>query len=407
MKQLWMLAWRNLWRNSRRTLITALAIGLSVAMMSFTIAITQGMISRIVRTATEAELGDAQLHAAEYVKARQATALISDLKARRAKLKAAPGVRAVSARVHGLGLLAIGDRVQGVKLIGVDPRDEQTVTAWSKRLGGGQYLSGPDQIMLGAKLAQKLDVELGAKLVLTVANIHTGESTSALVELVAILSTGSQAIDQGVAVMELEQASRFLGLDDQAHEIALRLDAPSDDRDALERAIKPLQAMLGPDITARPWHAINRMAASALALMDKWLGIFVFIIFGIIAFGIVNTISMSLAERTHEFGVMRALGTSRLRMIALIMLEALCLGLVGAGPGAALGLGLSYALAQGGISLISTSAYGISFIEPLVPEPDLLWTLRTALLFAALTMLTSVVGALRVARLNPASALRQ
>lgn len=404
MKLLWMLAWRNLWRNRRRTLITALAIGLSVAMMSFTIALTQGMISRIVRTATESELGDAQIHSSAYVKTREETALIGDLQARRAKIKATRGVRAVSARIHGLGLLAIGDRVQGVKLIGVNPADEQTVTTWSKRLGGGKYLSGPDQIMLGHKVAQKLDVEVGAKLVLTTANIHTGESTSALVELVAILSTGSQAIDQGVAVMEIDQAARFLGLKDQAHELALRLDVPNDDRAALERALGPLHE---PGLSVRPWQEINKMAASALALMDKWLGIFVFIIFGIIAFGIVNTLSMSLAERTHEFGVMRALGTSRIRMIALILLEALCLGLVGALPGAVLGLGLSYALARSGISLISTSAYGISFIEPLVPEPDLLWTLRTALLFAALTMLTSVVGALRVARLNPATALRQ
>lgn len=403
MKMLWLLAWRNLWRSKRRTIITASAIGLSVMMMSFSIALTDGMVARLVRTATRSQVGDAQLQSLAYAQTGEETQTLDALPARLKAAQAVPQVEAASARVVGLGLIAIGDRAQGAKLLGVDPKQEQRVTSWQDQQLQGRYIQAPGELMLGAKLAQRLDVQVDSKVVLTTANVHTGESSAELMRVVGVLSSGSAELDQSAAILELGQAQRMLGLEGQAHEIALRLNVPSADRDAIVAALKPLNA---PQLSVRPWHDINKMIASVLGLMDKWLGIVVFLIFGIIAFGIVNTLSMSLAERTHEFGVMRALGTARGRLVALLLLEAFILGLVGALPGAALGLGLSYGLSMSGISLVSTSAYGVSFVEPLYPIPNILWTLRTALLFATLTMLTGVVGALRVAKMDPVLAMR-
>lgn len=400
---IFVLAWRNLWRNRRRTIITASALALGVAAMAVMLALMDGLIVKMVSTVTNSNIADAQLHAPDYRETLDETLTLEGGQALLERARATEGVEAASGRVITLGLAAIGDRSRGVQLIGVDPEHERRVTNWQERLARGEYLAEPNDVILGVKLAEKLDVEVGSKLVITAANVHTGESTADLFRVRGLLFSGNVVLDEQAAIVTLPQAQEMAGLEDALHEVALRVDAPATDRAAIEAVIAPLD---GEDVEAVPWHEIGRMVAETLRLNEAWLDIAIYMLFIILAFGIVNTISMSLLERMHEFGVMRAIGTSPWSLGGLIVVEAAFLGLAGALPGALLGIGFSYWLGSTGIDFSGTTMYGMAIVEPIYPIPNIPGALRVALIFSALTTLTSIYSAVRAARVEPVEAMR-
>ena len=141
-------------------------------------------------------------------------------------------------------------------------------------------------------------------------------------------------------------------------------------------------------------------------LGDGAIGVFVGVIFFVIAFGIINTITMSMAERWHEMGLLRALGTTPWQLATMVLSEAFWLGLVGAIPGALAGWLLAIALQPIGIPLGEQTEFIVTFHEPVRPHPDLLASLLYAIIFTALTVLVSAMSAWRVSRIDPIEAMR-
>ena len=132
----------------------------------------------------------------------------------------------------------------------------------------------------------------------------------------------------------------------------------------------------------------------------------VVVLFMILAFGLINTISMSLLERMREFGVMRSLGTSGSMLAKLIVTEAAFLGFIGAVPGIVCGLLISQLLVTYGLDFAGTTAYGMEFREPIYGQLDIPGTVRVAVMFVILTTLVSLFTAIRAARLEPVEAMR-
>ncbi len=401
---IWAMAWRSIWRNGRRTLITAAALALGVAMMSGMFALTDGMVDRMVRIVTDSRLGEAQIHAEGYRETKDETLLISDTTAVLERIEENNKISMAAPRVWGEGILAIADRSTGIALAGIVPKVESQLTNWQSRLLEGEYLNGPNQVMLGHELAKRLDVSLGAKMVMTVANIETGEPTTELVRLKGILQTGDAELDRQTAIVDLAMAQRMLGIVDKVHEIALRVDVEDrGDEVAIAQVIDPLRT---DGLEVQPWHQINKMIAQMHRMMDTWMNAIVYFVFLIISFGVVNTISMSLLERQREFGVMRALGTSGVKLAGQVVVESFWLGMVGAVPGVLLGLGLSWLSAEYGYDFSGTTAYGMSFNEPIYGTINVVGTLRVAFIFTFLTTLVSVFSAFRAARIDPVEAMR-
>lgn len=401
---IWKMAWRNVWRNKRRTLITASTLMIGVAVMSAMFSLVTGMNNRVVRNVTQSRIGEAQIHHANYRETQDEKLVIEGTDKVLEKARSTDKVKTATPRTIGLGMLAIGDRSRGVTLLGIDPVNEQKTTNWGERLVKGEYIDAPGQIMLGAYQAEKMEVELGAKMVLTVANVYTGEATTELVRVKGLLATGDVSIDRQSALVHIDMAQRMMGTNGKAHEIAMRLDVNSDNREEIAAVIEPLK---GEGLAVEPWQDINLMIAEMQRITATFTDVMIFALFFILSFGIINTLSMSLLERMKEFGVMRALGTSGKSLAGQITAEALYIGLIGAVPGVLLGLLFSYLLATYGFSLGETTAYGMSFSEPIYGEVHPLSTLRTAVIFTLLTAAVSLFTALRASRLDPVEAMRR
>lgn len=407
------LAWRNLWRNRRRTLITAGALGFGVFFMVATIAWMDGMFDRMVVIATGARTGHAQVHAKGWFETRDETLLLSDAAAVAEQARGSNGVVAATVRAHGTALLAVGDRSRGVALLGVDPRQEPLVTDLQRGVKAGALLD-PEastaegtvgQVVIGRQLAAKLDVEVGTRLVLTGADIETGEARAEAVRVTGLVDSGDPGIDRSTAIVPLAVAQRLMGIGAAGHEVALRLDADLMDKAALEALLAPL-ATQHPEASVRAWRELLPMIDSMIEMQDTWIGVFVGIIFFVIAFGVINTMTMSMAERWHEMGLLRALGTSPLQLAAMVLTEAFWLGVVGALPGALGGWLLAVILEPIGIPLGEQAEFIVTFHEPVRPHPDLGAAIAYALLFTALTVLVSAMSAWRVSRVDPIEAMR-
>jgi ABC-type lipoprotein release transport system permease subunit len=371
------IAWRNLWRNKRRTLITGGGVGLGLAMMIFTVCWSEGLNRHMIEVVTRSMLGHAQLHATGYRQTREPQTTINDAGRLLALAEDVSGVERAAPRLYGEALLAIGDRSESVVSLGYDPRREAGVTNWSRKVTSGAMPSAPGELALGKALAQKLEVEVGSRVVVTSSDVFTGELNYRLAK-------------GGV------------------HEIALALTPDPTDQAALGAGVNRVLVKIGQrELEGAPWQELAPMIAGMVDLQGIYMAISLGLIFFLISFGIVNTMSMSLFERFREFGIMRAVGAPPGNLAALIVAEAGWLGLVGSMMGLALGLGLTGWLVRTGIVFGSqTEAMGVGLGTPIHPAFEPVGIALSTAAFMLLTPLVSALVAWRAARIDPVRALR-
>ncbi|MBW1713233.1 MAG: ABC transporter permease, partial [Deltaproteobacteria bacterium] len=267
----------------------------------------------------------------------------------------------------------------------------------------GSYPSRPEQVLLGQYLAEKLELTAGSKLVLTLAQVGSGEMNSLLVRVAGLVFTGNPGLDERAVIAPLALVQKALGLPGGIHEIALQLKAKGVEREHLAPLVKPLS---GPGLEVVLWQELAPAVASMMELMGFYMALTVAIIFGLVALGIVNTMSMALLERFREFGVLRALGTSPLRLAGLILAEAGSVGLVGAAIGLAVGVSATAFFGIYGINMGSVEAMGVSFRSAIYPHLKFIDAAVMVVVFLALTPLVALGPALKAAKVEPVRALR-
>ncbi len=425
------MAWRNIWRNKRRTLITGGAVGLGLALMIFSVCWAEGLNRHMINTVTRSMLGHAQVHAAGYRQTREPELTIANADEVLARVERVEGVLNATPRLYAEVLLAIGDRSEPVIGLGFDPLREAGVTNWSEKIVSGAMPSKEGQLAIGRTLAEKLEVEVGSRIVLTAADIFTGELNYRLVTVTGILFADNPVLDKRTALMPLADVQHDTGLPGGVHEIALALAPDPTDREALTKITDAIIAATGqqPDsaltagqqtgaaltagqqegaaLTAAPWQELVPMVASMVALQGVYMAISLALVFFLISFGIVNTMSMSLMERFREFGIMRAIGTPPGKLAALILAEASWLGVVGSLMGLALGLSIFAWFAHTGIAFGSqTEAMGVGLESPIHPVFAPVGIALSTAAFLLLTPLVSAFVAWRAASIDPVRALR-
>jgi putative ABC transport system permease protein len=398
------MAWRNLWRNPRRTgvVLTAIAVGISGCVLSMSI--NTGMVAGMVDTAIRGGLAHLQVHASGWDENPQLEVRLDDGGSEIAEaLDGIPEIESWAPRLKAQGLVASPRASMGVAIMGVDPKLEAGVSIAVDSLTSGEWLGQPRRVVLGYKLAARLEVEVGGKLVVSVQDID-GELTGQAFRVSGLLRSGAREIDDGVVFMRIEDAQRLLGMDHAISEIAI----VTTDRDRVAVIQSKLEARIGAGPEVRTWEQLQPLLIYMIDSLDSVAWVIYAAIFIAMAFGIANVLMMAVFERTREIGMMRAVGMSRLRVVSLVVLESSFV--------TAIGLALGVGLAVLGVWLIgdgidisawgdSLDEYGVeSMLKPSLKLQDLI----APLLIGAITaVLSSLWPALRAGRAKPADALRQ
>ena len=314
---------------------------------------------------------------------------------------------AVTPRTRSQALLALGTRVTGVELVGVDPATESATNRLVRTIHEGRYLRPDDTgaIVMGAAIARRLGADLDDDILASVVG-PDGNIENAMFRIVGIVRTGGDIADAMICqirLADMDTLTRRAGIG----EIAVTL---SDWRQTVPvRDALAARTAAGDDVMT--WADLNPDFKGHMKQDELTARVVMYIILFIVLLGVTSSQLAAVLERRREFAVLSALGMSSWTMVRLVLLEASALGLIGGAVGVAVGVPIVWHLSITGIDFSGYMGEGFAFGSALV-EPVLFvdfgwWVLPFALAVAiGATTLASLYPASFAARTDPAVALR-
>ena len=399
------LAWRNLWRQPIRTGLSMVGMAFTALLLVFMLSFQFGSYDTMKTGMLGINDGFGQLQVPGYRDDPDIGKAIHAPDRVLAELAGVRGVSAAAPRAQGFGLLANGERSFAAAINGIDPAREARVARLPSMIAKGRGLSGMNagEIVLGDALARNLRLEIGDRVTL----LGTGADGSVaadVLELVGIFDSGVAEIDRQLAQMPLGRFQETFLMEGAVNSIALRGERLADIIGA-EPALRALAARHG--LVYLDWGEIQPAIRQAIRLDLSTAMLMYATLVIVVVFIILNTLYMSVLERTREFGVLLALGMRPGQVGRMVWLEMVFLSLGGTGIGLVLGIIVTGWVQQVGINFESMQEIWAQFGLPgrlypaMTPARVLAGPLVIVLAIAAL----GVIPYRRVLRLTPVSAM--
>ena len=327
------LAWKNVWRNRLRSgiMVAAMVFGLLgvILMVGFVKAMADNMLENAIKYQT----AHLQVHNPDFLVNEDLEAWMPNADAVAADIRGIPGVEGVTVRHVVDGMLASAASTRGVRINGIITADEAVVTYLKESIVEGEILpvKGRNPILVSRRSADKLNLRLKSKVVLTFSDLN-GEVSGAAFRVCGFFSTPSTGFDESNVFVRRADLTGYTGLD-QFHEIAIRLE----DGDAVDVFKHRLATAAGDKGVVQDWGEIQPVLAAMKGTMAISNAIIIGVFVTALGFGIINIMLMSVFERTREFAMLMAVGMTGGKVLKLVVMESLMLGSVGS----VLGLGAS------------------------------------------------------------------
>jgi ABC-type lipoprotein release transport system permease subunit len=399
------LAWRNLGRNPRRTGIVLTAVAVGIAGVVLSMAINNGLVLQMVETAIATELGHLQVHAAGFDENPMLRLrLVDGGRAAGEALESLSGVKAWTPRVRSEGLVSSARANVGVRVVGIEPGRESAVSNLAESIVEGAFLDGASRrILIGEKLARRLDVTVGSKVVLSVQDLR-GDLTGEAFRVAGLFRTASAELDRGTVYLRLEESQKLLRLGQSVSELIVIADTRGQIRDIQQG----LRTRLGDELEVQTWEELRPLLVQMVEIFDRTAWYVYSAVFVAMVFGIANVLLMSVFERMREIGILMAVGLRPGRLVGLITAESMLLTFLGLaiGYGAAVACvlalhdGIDMSLWAEGLTAVGAGTR----IVPVIRANDVVVPVAVAWVTA---LVASLWPALRAARLRPAEAVRR
>lgn len=401
-----LLAWRNIWRNKARSLVIILSIALGLLAGISVLSLYKGMMKGRVRTVIDSELAHIQIHDPEFHKEMDPRFAIRDKAKLVDLIRQTPEVKLFAERSIVQGMLVATSGSAGVKINGIRTEEENGVSGLSKKIKEGTTFTEEkkNRIMVGQKLAKKMKLKKGMKVVLTFSDT-SDNIVSAAFRICGIYQSENAPLDELNVYIEQQTLNNLLETPDATHEIAILLSKDEDMKSVMQKLKERF-----PTYSIESWEELSPETQFMVTTVDELSSIIIVIILIALAFGILNTMLMSVLERTKEIGMMVALGTSKLRIFFLILFETTFLTLVGSPVGILSGYFIINYYSKHGLDYSSMGkevleSFGFSsIIYPEFPKEKLLMIIVMVILTA---IVSCILPALKALRLEPVEALRK
>ena len=400
------LAWRNIFRNKRRTLIASIAIGIGLTALIFVDAFMIGMAETMIRTATASFLGDAQIHREGFRDTQEVSLTIQALDKVTENLAKEDIVEHWTQRTLAFGMITSPASVSAINLVGVHPPTEKFLSLIDNAITEGAYFEGDNSrdVVIGAKLAEILEIGLGDRVVVTVAQTESGDLSQEMFRVSGIYRFVGEEMNSGMAFVRIEKAQEMLAIGNRVHEIALKFTSIAYTQDST-LPFWDTYSQHGNE--ALSWTELMSQLTVVLEMTKYSKYIMGVILFGVVIFGIINTLFMSLYERMFEFGVLRAVGTRPFGMARIILFEAGALAIVSIGLGSVLGFLVTALLAHTGIDYTGIEMMGVTMQEFIYPVLEVQQFIIYPISVFVFTIIAGLYPARHVAKMAPVDAMRR
>jgi putative ABC transport system permease protein len=400
------LAWRNLWRRPQRTLLSLLSVAIVSSLLVFVLSFQDGVYGQMKETTLRIFDGYAQLQAPGFADDPTLDRAIAQPEQLAHEAEGVPGVTVAAPRVNGFAILANGPRSYAAIVVGVDPASEARISSIASTIQQGRYLTAGDtnSAILGDLLAKNLGVGVGGKVTM-LGSARDGSVAADVLQVAGIYHSGVPDLDRTILEMPFARAQETFQMQDAANTIALS--GPS--LGSVDHALPVLEALARrTGVSVRDWQDMEPAMRDVIDLKYATSMLFYASLVLVVAFIILNTLLMSVLERTREFGMLLALGMRPAQIGAMVWIELLALALIGCAIGVAIGGAVTLWLQSTGILFPIDPKLLAQFGVPSRLYPSL--SPFSALIGPSALVVAIAIGGLvpfmRVLRLTPALAMR-
>lgn len=400
MPSYWLLtiALRSLLRHGRMHLISSIAIVTGMSIFILGTSLINGLDEQTIRAQENVIGGEIIFHSSVEGKDHQARVLQPIEPALQERLQA-PEIEAWTARTIFFARLFTKGNQRLTQVNGYNPETDSLVFPRDNWIIEGIEPTQPQEIGVGAILAQKLDIKLGDTLVL---EARTEEGAINAIEYLCSGIIKTQVLEMDMSMLWLPQnsADELLQTKARYSQISVQL------RGSREKA-KPFVSQQ----EFSHWHgytakeeAQNRLSINQFR--RKAISFVSIILLLIAALGLNNTMMMLCFKRKKEAGVLRAIGISPRQILALFSLEGLLLGFFSGSLACIMGGGLSYYLSLQGLRLENISAQTTTIPSIIYTQFSIPLLISTCVLASAFSLFASILPILFLLRQTPSQLLK-
>ncbi len=409
---LWKMAWRNLWRHRRRTFINLGSVAFGVWLTITAVGLGDYSYLRTINDSARMGFGHVTVQPEGYQASPSLEKRISDTNNTLSRVLEIDGVDHGVVRIIGQSMLASASKTVGGAFIAVDPSLETPeVNLFIRALKRGEMFSGTAgrEAVIGSLMAEKLNLDLGKKLVLTAVD-KNGEVVSELFRVKGIFKTSVTEVDSSTLLVPIDRIRKTLGYGaDEATMISAYVEdyrKSRSVRDLISASVAPQGAEVA------TWRETQSELAS-LSDVDRGMNVLFLALLGVlISAGILNTSLMSVLERKQEFGMMLAVGMRPAQLAGMVLTESFFIGALGLCIGSLLCAPWIYYLLEVGLDMSSMmgtdySAGGV-LIDPIL-HIELYWQtiLITIVGLLVLSMGAALYPAVSAARIPPIDVIKK
>ena len=373
-------------------------------LLSLTIGLSDGAYGGIIEMFTRNRTGHIQVHREGYLDKPSLYKTIDGYTAIGETIQGTAGVDAWTPRVYAAGLGSVGEKSTAVQIIGVEVAREIQATRFDKKVIEGKVLTeiASHEAVIGKGLAKILSAKVDSEIVIF-SQAADGSLANDVYKIVGITESGDDVTDRTACHLHIEDAQELFVLEGRTHEIVVIVS----NINQVGKITNAIEASLNDStLDVAPWQVVAKSFYRAMKADQQGDAISRWVIMLIVAIGVLNTVLMSVLERTREYGVLKAVGTKPTQIFWLVIYEVVIIALGSICVGVLLGILVNYLLSIYGITYPAEITYGGMKFKTLYAEVNVRCLIIPAVTVMLSAAVVSLFPAIKAARIMPAQAMR-
>ncbi len=402
MTQIIKMAYRDLLRNKRRSFFSSLALGIGLALLLLMASVISGEMRYSMETAVKLQSGHLQVRAKTYDEVKNSLAfedLISDPEEVASRIKSLEQVDEATPRLIASGIIANKNETNGIRLFGIDPSSSAN-KAFQEEILSGEFIKPDDRsgIMIGHALADKMNLVTGDT-VNVMANTSNGDVDQQMFTIRGIFTTRTPSFDDYTVLLPIEKARALTKTEGRASLIYVLLH-DAEQADIVRNALQTDQL----DIVT--YLEMNDLILQMEEFSRSYMVVIYLIVLAITATVIVNTLIMSVFERTREIGILSAIGMKGPQIMSMFFFESSFLAIGGIIAGLIIGGLMVYYASTVGFYFGDVGSTGLMIGERIYAYMRINDAVMLTIIAFIVALLAALYPAIMAARLEPVEAMR-